>query len=142
MSEYRPPSLPWTAVNPPEMPSQGYSNAVVYRPGTHVAVAGQIDMGPDGKVAHPGDLLAQAQGAIRAVRRVLEAAGARPEHLVRVRIYVTDADAYARKARDIGRIWREHLGRWFPAMSLVQVARLYDSGAVIEVEADAVIPDA
>lgn len=142
MSEYRPPSLPWTAVNPTGMPSQGYSNAVVYRPGTHVAVAGQIDMGPDGKVAHPGDLLAQARGAIMAVRRVLEASGARPEHLVRVRIYVADAAAYARQARDIGRIWREHLGRWFPAMSLVEVARLYDSGAVIEIEADAVIPDA
>lgn len=140
--EYRPPSLPWRAVNPEGLPHVGYSNAVVSRPGTWVSVAGQIDMGPDGRVAHPGDLLAQAEGALSALGRVLAAAGARPEHLVRVRLYVTDAAAYATHARAIGRLWRAHLGRWFPALSLVEVAGLYDAGALIEIEADAVIPDA
>jgi enamine deaminase RidA (YjgF/YER057c/UK114 family) len=71
---------------------------------------------------------------------VLRAAGAAPEHVVRMRIYVLDVDAYRRDAKEIGRRWREHFGRWFPAMTLVQVSRLYDPDALIEVEADAVVP--
>ena len=73
---------------------------------------------------------------------VLATAGARPEHLVRVRIYVRSADDYAAKAGEIGKAWRARFGRWFPAMTLVEIARLYDPGALIEVEAEAVIPDA
>ena len=128
------------AVNPPGFPHQGYSNAVVSGPGRQVAVAGQIDMGADGRVRHPGDLVAQARGAFDNVRRVLEAAGAAPRHLVRLRLYVLDAVAYADKARELGAAYREAFGRWFPAMALVQVVRLYDAEALIEVEADAVVP--
>lgn len=131
---------PWEAVNPPGFPHQGYSNAVVSGAGKQVAVAGQIDMGEDGRVRNPGDLVAQAQGAFENVRLVLEAAGAVPAHMVRVRLYVLDADAYAEHARALGAAWRASFGRWFPAMALVQVARLYDPQALIEVEADAVIP--
>lgn len=130
---------PWEAVNPPGFPHQGYSNAVVSGAGKQVAVAGQIDMGEDGRVRNPGDLVAQAKGAFENVRLVLEV-GAVPAHMVRVRLYVLDADAYAEHARALGAAWRASFGRWFPAMALVQVARLYDPQALIEVEADAVIP--
>ncbi len=135
--------FPWQAVNPPgwALPV-GYANAVVSRGGTRVSVAGQTAMGPDGKVRHAGDLLAQAALAFDNVLTVLAAAGARPEHMVRVRIYVRSADDYAARAGDIGKAWRASFGRWFPAMTLVEVARLYDQGALIEVEAEAVIPEA
>lgn len=135
------PQGPWQALNPTAWaPPVGYANAVVSRGGAHVAVAGQVAMGPDGKLRHPGDLTAQAALAFQNVLTVLATAGARAEHLVRVRIYVVSADDYAARAKDIGRAWRASFGRWFPAMTLVQVARLYDAGALIEVEADAVIP--
>jgi enamine deaminase RidA (YjgF/YER057c/UK114 family) len=120
----------------------GYANAVVSRGGTRVSVAGQTAMGPDGKVRHVGDLVAQAALAFDNVLTVLAAAGARPEHMVRVRLYVRSADDYAARAGDIGKAGRVSFGRWFPAMTLVEVARLYDQGALIEVEAEAVIPDA
>jgi enamine deaminase RidA (YjgF/YER057c/UK114 family) len=121
-------------------PPVGYANAVLSRGGTLVSLAGQTAMGPDGRVRHPGDLAAQAGQAFENVLTVLAAAGARPEHLVRVRLYVRSADAYAAQAKAIGAAWRARFGRWFPAMTLVEVARLYDPAALIEVEADAVVP--
>lgn len=136
-----PPAGPWQVVNPPAWaPPVGYANAVVARPGRFVAVAGQVAMGPDGRVQHLGDLTAQAALAFENVRTVLAQAGGQPEHVVRVVIYVVSADDYAQRARDIGKAWRASFGRWFPAMTLVQVARLYDPGALIEVQADAVLP--
>lgn len=132
---------PWRAVNPPEWAKPvGYANGVVSRGGTRVSVAGQVAMGPDGLLKHPGDLVAQAELAFSNVVTVLRHAGATPEHLVRVRIYVLSVPAYKQQAREIGQAWRRHLGRWFPAMTLVQVVRLYDDQALIEVEAEAVVP--
>jgi enamine deaminase RidA (YjgF/YER057c/UK114 family) len=128
-------------VNPPGWaPPVGYSNAVVSKGGTRVSVAGQTAMGPDGKVRFAGDLVAQAGQAFENVVTVLAAAGAQPRHLVRVRIYVLSADAYAASAPAIGAAWRARFGKWFPAMTLVQVARLYDPLALVEVEAEAVVP--
>ncbi|MDA1195139.1 MAG: RidA family protein [Planctomycetota bacterium] len=132
---------PWKAVNPPEMAKAiGYANAVVTEGGRHVFLAGQIDMDTDGKVAHPGDLLEQVKGAYANIARVLAASGARPEHMTRMRIYVTHVDAYKALGREIGAAYRACFGRWFPAMTLVGVTRLYDEGALIEIEVDAVVP--
>jgi enamine deaminase RidA (YjgF/YER057c/UK114 family) len=136
-----PPEPIWRAVNPPGWaPPVGYANAVVSRGSTRVAVAGQVAFGPDGRLRHPGDLVAQAALAFQNVAAVLAAAGARPEHVVRMRIFVASAQAYAQHAKEIGRAWRATFGRWFPAMTLVEVARLYEEGALIEVEADAELP--
>ena len=133
---------PWRAVNPDSMAKPvGYANAIVSKGGTRITLAGQIDMAADGNVAHPGDILKQAAGAFANVARVLEAAGGKPEHLVRMRIFVTDVAAYKALGREIGRAYREHFGTWFPAMSLFEIASLYDEGALIEVESEAIIPD-
>ena len=132
---------PWKVVQPAGWaPPVGYANAVVSTGTKRVALAGQTAMGPDGKVRHPGDLPAQAALAFENVKTVLAAAGARPEHLVRVRIYVVSAQAYATYAHEIGKAWRAAFGRWYPAMTLVEVPRLYDPEALIEVEGDAELP--
>jgi enamine deaminase RidA (YjgF/YER057c/UK114 family) len=91
-------------------------------------------------VRFPGDLAAQAGQAFENVVTVLAAAGAEPRHVVRVRLFVTSADAYAAAAPAIGAAWRARFGKWFPAMTLVEVARLYDPLALVEVEAEAVVP--
>ena len=133
---------PWDVINPPEFADPiGYANAVRTTGGTRIFIAGQIDMDADGKVAHPGDLLEQVKGTFKNIARVLEEAGAKPEHLVRMRIYVTHVDAYKRLGKEVGRAYREHFGTWFPAMTLLGVTRLYDEDALIEIETDAVIPD-
>ncbi len=132
----------WRAINPPEMAKTvGYSNAIESRGGRRLTIAGQVDMAPDGTIAHPGDLLAQVRGAFSNLATVLAAGQARPDHLVRMRIFVVDLPAYTAQSKAIGAIYREFFGRWFPAMTLVQISRLYDEGALIEVEGEAVVPD-
>ena len=142
MSEQPDASSPWRPIHAPGMAEPiGYANAILSEGGRRLTLAGQIDMGPDGEVVNPGDLGAQAAGAFKNIARLLEEAGARPQHLVRMRIFVVDINDYKARAKDIGRAYREHFGRWFPAMTLVQIVKLYDDGALIEVESEAVIPD-
>ena len=142
MNEPDNPQPPWQVVQPPgAAQAVGYSNGIVSRGGQRLTVAGQIDMGPDGKVVHPGDLAAQAAGAFANVAAVIAAAGGKPEHMVRMRVFVMDVEDYKANGKAIGASYREHFGRWFPAMSLLQIAGLYDEGALIEVEAEVIIPD-
>ena len=134
-------SRPWRAIDPPELADPvGYANAVESIGGRRLSLAGQTAMAADGSILHPGDIAAQAARAFANLAVVLGAAGARPEHLVRLRIYVTDVVAYKAAGRTIGASYREHFGKYFPAMTLVQVVRLYDDDAMIEVEGEAVVP--
>ncbi|MEX2421257.1 MAG: RidA family protein, partial [Actinomycetota bacterium] len=71
----------------------------------------------------------------------LAATGARPEDLVSLQIFVTDAEEYRSSLEPIGRIWRERLGRRYPAMALFEVAGLFDPAAKVELVGIAVIPD-
>jgi len=73
---------------------------------------------------------------------VLEAGGAGPEHLVRLTWYVVDRNEYNARLKELGVVYREVLGKHFPAMACVQVAGLMEERAKIEIEATAVIPDA
>lgn len=117
---------------------KGYSNGVAAS-GTHVYVAGQIGWGTDEKLVSD-ELGPQFEKALENVKAVLAAAGAKPEHLARVTVYVTDKTVYRASTREIGESWRRVLGAVYPAMSLVQVADLLEDGALVEVEATAVIP--
>jgi enamine deaminase RidA (YjgF/YER057c/UK114 family) len=85
-------------------------------------------------------MAAQFDQALANVRAVLDAANCPPERVGRVTVYVTDKRAYLAAARTIGASWRTHLGRHFPAMALVQVADLLEDGAMVEIEATAVLP--
>lgn len=118
---------------------RGYANGVAAR-GTQVYVAGQIGWDAQCKLVGPG-FLEQAEQALANVRAVVEAAGGAAEHLVRLTWYVTDIEVYRRSLRELGAIYRRVLGARFPAMALVQVVSLVEPGAVVEIEATAVIPD-
>lgn len=126
-------------VQPPGWaPPKGYSNG--YRVGDVLFIAGQVAWDEQCRIVGVGDFAAQFAQALRNVRAVLDTAGGRPEHIGRVTVYVTDKDAYLATAREVGRAWREILGRHYPAMSLVQVAALLEEGAMVEIEATAVFP--
>ncbi|ACY17373.1 RidA family protein [Haliangium ochraceum] len=134
-------STPHRMLEPAGWPTpRGYANGVAAR-GTQVYVAGQVGWTSDGEFVGPG-MLEQAEQAMRNILAVLEAAGARPEHLVRMTWYVIDMEVYRRSRRDLGAVYRRVLGRHFPAMALVEVSSLVEPDAVIEIEATAVIPDA
>lgn len=118
---------------------RGYVNGVAAR-GTQVYVAGQIGWDAQCKLVGPG-FLEQAERALANVLAVVEAAGGTAAHLVRLTWYVTDMDVYRRSLRELGAIYRRVLGTCFPPMALVQVVSLVEPGAVVEIEATAVIPD-
>ncbi|MER6626521.1 Rid family hydrolase [Streptomyces sp. NPDC000931] len=139
MEPGRPPS-PHTPVNPPELgPASGFSHAVLPAPGRTVHLAGQIASGPDGALA-ARTLPEQFGVALGNVVTALRACGGAPEHLVSLTIYTTDVPGYRAAARDIGRAYRSHLGRHYPAMALLGVVELFEPGALVELVGLAVIP--
>jgi enamine deaminase RidA (YjgF/YER057c/UK114 family) len=117
---------------------KGYANGVVAE-GRMVFLAGQIGWDAEG-VFRSDDFVAQARQALLNVLTLLQAAGAGPEHLVRMTWYVTDKREYLRRARELGRAYRELLGSAYPAMTAVEVSALIEDRAKVEVECTAVIP--
>jgi enamine deaminase RidA (YjgF/YER057c/UK114 family) len=118
---------------------QGYSDGVLAE-GKLLVLAGQIGWDPATQRLVAPDLPGQAAQALRNVADLLRAGGGRAEDLVRLTWYVADRAAYVAARREIGEAYRAHFGRHYPAMSVVLVAGLLDEGALVEIEATAVIP--
>ena len=77
---------------------------------------------------------------LRNILAILAEDGAGPEHLVRMTCYVTSIDAYVASLAEIGAAWKAIIGRHYPAMALVEVVRLVEPDALVEIEATAVVP--
>jgi enamine deaminase RidA (YjgF/YER057c/UK114 family) len=118
---------------------KGYANGVAAR-GQMIFISGQIGWDSSGQF-NSDNLTEQVKQALRNIVRVLQEGHARPQHLVRLTWYVLNRDVYLREAREIGAAYREILGKHFPAMSVVEVQRLVEQRALVEIEATAVIPD-
>jgi enamine deaminase RidA (YjgF/YER057c/UK114 family) len=127
-------------VNPPELsPPAGFSHAVVATGSRLVFLAGQTALDADGKVV--GDTLPeQFTRALANLLTALRAAGGAPADLARVTVYATDVAAYRTHARELGRVWRELAGRDYPAMAVVEVVRLWDERAMVELDGFALLP--
>lgn len=119
-------------------PPRGYANGIAAE-GRLVLVAGQIGWDPETGRMEDG-FVAQTERALRNVAAVLAEGGAEPRNLARLTWYITDRAAYLSATREIGEAYRAVLGRTFPPMSVVVVAGLLEEGAVVEIEATAVIP--
>lgn len=120
-------------------PALGYSNGMAAR-GRLVVTGGIIGWNAD-QVFETDDFAGQAAQVLRSIVEVLACAGARPDHLVRLTWYVTDKHEYLASLKDLGRAYREIIGRHYPAMALVQVVALVEDRAKVEIEATAVVPD-
>ena len=117
---------------------RGYANGMSAS-GRMIFVAGQVGWDATQRLVD-GGIVEQARQALANIVAILAMDGARPEHLVRLTWYVTDRAQYLAAAAALGTVYRELLGRHFPAMSAVEVKSLMEAGAVVEIEATAVVP--
>jgi enamine deaminase RidA (YjgF/YER057c/UK114 family) len=125
---------------PPGWPRpKGYANGVTAR-GRMVFVAGMIGWDAQGEF-HTDDMAGQVRQALQNIVEVLEAGGARPEHIVRMTWYVTDKREYVAAYPEIGKAFRELIGSFNAAMTAVQVTALVEDRAKVEIEVPAVVPD-
>ena len=115
----------------------GYSNGVAAE-GRQVFIAGQIGWTADAKLVS-GGLAAQAEQALHNIIAVLAQAGGEARHIVRLNWYVTDKGAYVAQRKEIGAAYRRIIGKHYPAMTLLVVAGLLEEGALVEIEATAVL---
>ncbi|OWU83013.1 endoribonuclease L-PSP [Oceanicola sp. 22II-s10i] len=119
-------------------PAKGYANGVMAE-GKLIVTGGIVGWNAQQEWEHT-DMLGQFRQTLENIVAVLAVAGARPEHIVRLTWYITDKAEYNDNLRSFGQIYREIIGRHFPAMAVVQVVSLMEDAAKIEIEATAVIP--
>src|SRR5689334_2106435 len=125
-------------LQPPSWPKpQGYANGIKAR-GEMVFVGGMVGWDAGGRF--PDGFVAQTRQALENIVAVLREGGAGPEHVVRMTWYVLDMDEYLAARKELGRAYRDVMGTNFPAMALVEVRRLVEPAARLEIEATAVVP--
>ena len=120
------------------VPAKGYANGIAAR-GTQVFVGGQIGWNAQQQF-ETDDFIAQTRQTLQNVVAVLREAGAGPEHMVRMTWYVIDRDEYNARLKELGAVYREVIGKHFPAMTCVAVAALMEARAKVEIEVTAVVP--
>ncbi|MEM6571586.1 MAG: RidA family protein [Planctomycetota bacterium] len=119
---------------------RGYENGILVEGGGRTLyVAGQIAWDAQQNLVGEGSMARQFVQALDNVLAVVAEAGGKPEEIVRMTVYVTDKRAYLDATGAIGEAWRDRIGSHYPAMALVQVADLLEDGALVEIEATAVI---
>ncbi len=116
---------------------KGYANGMA-ADGRLVVTGGVI--GWDTRNVLPDDFISQVRQTLENIAAILAAGGAKPEHLVRLTWYVVDIEEYLANLKALGRVYREIFGAHYPAMALVQVVRLVEKAARVEIEATAVVP--
>ena len=116
---------------------KGYANGMA-ADGRLVVTGGVIGWNNQGHL--PAGFVAQVRQTLSNISAILAEGGARPEHLVRLTWYVVDMEEYLENLKTLGQIYREIFGAHYPAMALVQVVRLVEKAARVEIEATAVVP--
>ena len=121
-------------INPEELarPS-GFSHAVRASETVRVYLAGQTALDRNGEIVG-ADVVEQFERALGNLLAALRAAGGTPEDLVSLTIYAVDLEAYRARAAEIGAVWKRLVGRSYPAMAAIGVARLWDDAALVEVQ--------
>ncbi len=134
-------TTPHQILNPEGLPpAVGFAHAVVAAPGRSVYLGGQVAHARDGSIV--GSTMAEQydQAAANVVGALAAAAG-RPEHIVSMQIFVTDAAEYRASLRELGGAHRRHFGAHYPATALFEIKGLFDPAAKVELMCIAVIPE-
>jgi enamine deaminase RidA (YjgF/YER057c/UK114 family) len=123
-------------LNPPSLAlPKGYSHAVKIGGSANLLIlGGQVAWDREGRLVGGSDIIAQFDKALENILTVVREAGGTAESIVKLTIFVTDKAAYLAGAKQAGQSYRRHMGKHFPAMTLVEVKSLYEDGALIEIE--------
>ncbi len=117
----------------------GYSHAIASTGGKTIYLAGQVSFDATGKIIHKDDLVKQFDQALRNLKAVMREAGGKMTDIVKLNIFVKDKNDYASKMKEIGKIYILYFGKYFPAMTLVEVSSLFEDDALLEIEGIAVV---
>ena len=118
---------------------KGYANGIVAK-GRLVFIAGQVGWNAQEKF-ETSDFAGQARQALKNIVAILAEAGAGPEHVCRMNWYVADAKEYNASLKELGAAYREVIGKHYPVMTAVQVGGFVETGAKLEIEVTAVLPE-
>jgi enamine deaminase RidA (YjgF/YER057c/UK114 family) len=119
---------------------KGYSNGIAAQ-GRFVLTGGVVGWNAQEEFVAK-DFVGQFRQCLENIKAILAEGGARPEHVVRLTWYITSRAEYHASLRDVGAVYREVMGRVYPAMAVVEVSGLMEPTAKIEIEATAIIPTA
>jgi len=132
--------MPFELLNPKGLEHPvGYAHVAKVTGGTIVYVAGQAPFDENGQVVGKGDFVVQFTQVVRNLKTAVEAAGGRPDQYAVLTIYITDLQAYVNVKKALGGVYREVFGKYFPAITLVQVGSLYNPDCMVEISGIAVI---
>ncbi|HYA29185.1 MAG TPA: RidA family protein [Acidobacteriota bacterium] len=127
-------------INPKGLESPvGYAHVAKITGGTVVHIAGQAPFDDQGQVVGKGNFVAQFTQVMKNLKTAIEAVGGRPNQYAVLTIYITNLDAYWNNKKPLGGAYREVFGKFFPAITLVEVKRLYNPDCMIEVSGVAVV---
>jgi enamine deaminase RidA (YjgF/YER057c/UK114 family) len=119
---------------------RGFSHGLLAPAGTRLLfVAGQTATDAEGRIG-ARTFAQQFDECLARVLAVVESAGGTPAHVGRMTVFVTRMDEYVASRETLGTVWKQRMGPHYPAMALVEVTRLVDEGAMVEIEATAAIP--
>lgn len=130
--------MSWDIINPRGQPKGWNDGLLSPAGGRTLFVAGQTASDASGKV-HPADFVAQFRLALTNTLAVVHAAGGQPTDIGRMTVYVLDMEVYRKARKELAGVWRELMGKHYPAMALVQVSALLDEHALLEMETTAVV---
>ncbi|MHC4820793.1 MAG: RidA family protein [Planctomycetota bacterium] len=130
-----------TLINPRTLAQPaGYNHAIrVWPCGRMLFVSGQVGWTAEKKFVSK-DTLGQFGQALANLQIAIKEGGGRMDDIVQMRIYVTDMKEYKHQLKDLGTVWKEYFGGYYPAMTLMEVKRLFDDKAKVEIECSAVLP--
>jgi len=117
----------------------GYAHIAKITGGTVVHVAGQAPFDERGQVVGKGDFVAQFSQVMSNLKTAIQALGGRPNQYAVLTIYITNLEAYWDNKKPLGAAYRQVFGKYFPAITLVEVKRLYNPDCMIEIYGVAVI---
>ena len=128
-------------INPGQLVKpRGYTHGIkVSGASSLLFLAGQVAWDGEGNLVGEGDFAAQFDKAMENLLVVVSEAGGKAENIVKLNLFLTDKEKYVSSLRSVGEVYRKHMGRHFPAMTLVEIKSLYEPGTLLEIEGIAVL---